>query len=269
MKFRPKVKVTPAMARKWLTCNRDNNRRPKTAKVTAYARDMRAGRWLLTGEPIKFDTDGFLMDGQNRLLAVIEADVPVEFSVMEGLDPAAMLVMDSGASRSFADALAIGYGAHDKFEVSSIVRWVMATELGLWRGTGGGYNPTHAELAGRYELDADLFGVAAGWSRDVYAAGLGVPSAAGTAYFLFAGIDPDRVKPWFDSLVSGANLDPGDPVLTLRNRLTRAKFDNLHRIQQLALFVRAWNATREGRSMAKLGVVPVQKLTNDTFPRPA
>jgi hypothetical protein len=270
MRFETDVKITPTMARKFLERNRENNRRPKTAKVSAYARDMVAGRWLLTGEAIKFDTDGFLMDGQNRLLAVIEAGKSARFSVVYDLDPQAMSVMDTGASRSFGDVLAVAYGTPDKYQVSSIVRWILAIERGVWRGSGGGFNPTHAEVAERYERTPEAFVTAGSRGRDVALEGLGVASAAGTAYYLFAEIHADEVKGFFDNLISGANMAEGSAVLTLRRRLTRASkaAHRLHRAEQLALFIRAWNAYRRDEPIHKLIITPDAKLTHDNFPKP-
>jgi hypothetical protein len=270
MRFEADVKVTPALARKFLSRNRENNRRPKTAKVASYARDIAAGRWLLTGEALKFDTDGYLMDGQNRLMAVIEARKSAHFSVMWDLDPKTMLVMDTGASRTFGDVLAVAYGTRDKYNVSSVVRWILAIEAGVWRGHGGGFNPTHAELVERYDRAPDTFDTAGTRGRDVALEGLGVASAAGTAYYLFADIHGEEVKGFFDSLISGANVPDGSPILALRRRLTRASKagGRLHRAEQLALFVRAWNAFRRDEPRSSLIVTPDAKLTNDNFPRP-
>ena len=53
--------------------------------VKAYASDMKAGNWSLTGQGISFDTDGHLMDGQHRVAAVVAAGVEVDMLIMWGL----------------------------------------------------------------------------------------------------------------------------------------------------------------------------------------
>lgn len=268
MRFEPEVLVTPTLAQRWLDTNRDNNRKPKSSKVSAYARDIKAGRWLATGEAIKFDTSGRLMDGQNRLLAVIEADTAVTFSVFYDLDPASMLVMDTGAARSFGDSLAVNYGTPNKYQVGSIVRWVLGTELNVWRGTGGGFNPTHAELALRYDRSPLQFDASGARGRDVQLAGLGVASAAGTAHFLFDQLDAEKTKVFFDALITGVNLPAGHPALSLNKRLTRSRYDGLTRQDQLSLFIRAWNAFRADTTIFKIPVSNTGILTNENFPRP-
>src|SRR4051812_45826471 len=96
-----RVLVTPAKAVKWLGLNSPVNRSKKASKIGGYAADMQAGRWNSnTGETIKFDTSGTLIDGQNRLEAVVLANVPVEFDVAYDVPSEAMIVIDSGAART-------------------------------------------------------------------------------------------------------------------------------------------------------------------------
>ena len=61
--------VTPAIATRWLGLN-TNNRHPRITDVRALAADMRGGRWQQNSETIKFGTDGRLIDGQHRLMAI-------------------------------------------------------------------------------------------------------------------------------------------------------------------------------------------------------
>lgn len=42
-------------------------------RVAYYARQMRAGRWILAAQPIVFSADGFLIDGAIRLLALVRS----------------------------------------------------------------------------------------------------------------------------------------------------------------------------------------------------
>ena len=69
------VLITPEIAEAWLTQN--NNNRPVSAGVIRkYARDMRADKWLFTGDAIRFDKNKNLIDGQHRLMACIAAETP-------------------------------------------------------------------------------------------------------------------------------------------------------------------------------------------------
>src|SRR6185312_15924985 len=92
--------ITPAIARKWLDKNRDNNRNVVQSRVKQYAADMIAGRWELSDQAISFDEDDELVNGQHRLEAIILANKPIVSLVMFNLPTKAMLVLDSGKKRN-------------------------------------------------------------------------------------------------------------------------------------------------------------------------
>lgn len=77
--------ITPTIARKYLAMNSNNPRRLNKNTAASYAEDMKAGKWELNGEAIVFDEEGNLRNGQHRLLAVIKADIGVDFLVVRGI----------------------------------------------------------------------------------------------------------------------------------------------------------------------------------------
>jgi hypothetical protein len=261
------VIVTPAMAREWLPLNVENNRNKKPGRIARYARDMVAGKWLLTGEAIKFRAgDGALIDGQNRLAAVVEAGVSVTMTVARGVSDDAMVVIDTGAGRTFADTLKIK-GGSDRMVSGSVVRWVLMWEQGNRMQVGGVWNPTHAEMAERYDKEPDAFDAAARRGHDCARQGLGTASTHGMAHFLLTHVDHEMAAAFFDSYVSGIGLPERSPILALRNRMIRTRADRLSRQEQLALIVRAWNAYRTDRPMDRLQIGRGE-LDNRTFPEP-
>ena len=101
------VDLTPAEAEAMLSHN-TRNRNVRVNDVAGYARDMLAGDWQFTAEPIKFDTDGVLIDGQHRLLALVAAgkespDIAVKVIVVRNLEPEAQEALDTGISRCPGD----------------------------------------------------------------------------------------------------------------------------------------------------------------------
>jgi len=92
------------MAAEWLKFNL-KNRNLKDSSAKGYSRLMKAGEWKLTGDPIRFDSAGALIDGQHRLKACISAEVPFETVVIRNLDPEILRHLDHGISRSVADNL--------------------------------------------------------------------------------------------------------------------------------------------------------------------
>lgn len=66
---------------------------------------MRNGKWRLTHQGIAFDEFGHLSDGQNRLMAIVEAGVPVRMWVFRGVPRESMDAIDIGKNRTAADTL--------------------------------------------------------------------------------------------------------------------------------------------------------------------
>lgn len=263
--------VTPKQARQWLARNIENQRQLRQRKVDQYARDMVAGHWLMTGDTVKITTGSQLIDGQHRLAAVIQADIPVQMLVAYDVSPDVMPVVDAGVPRSFTDALATR-GTRERMLLGSVVRRIWHWERGNYLAMGGGMDvPSNAELLERYDKDPAAFDTAAQRGADAARAHLGIGSAAGSAFFLFSAIDHERAHQFFDQYLSGANLGARNPILALRNRIVRLGIDDPHMRgrEQLALFVRAWNAWREDRMLDRIIITGGgHRLSNENFPQP-
>lgn len=96
--------ITVEKAKMLLERNHCNRRyRPKTA--AKYARDMIAGKWIITHEGIGIDVDDNTLDGQHRLNAVILSEKPQFFLVVRNLPREAKLAVDQGIPRSLDDVL--------------------------------------------------------------------------------------------------------------------------------------------------------------------
>lgn len=102
------VNVTPKIATEWLNKN-TNNRKLREGVVERYARDMKAGEWTHNPQPIMFyGDDGSLADGQHRLWAVVESGKTISFYILEGVDRAIALNVDTGLGREIVDNARIG-----------------------------------------------------------------------------------------------------------------------------------------------------------------
>lgn len=106
--------ITPETAKLFLEHNYPKNRSLRASTVASYANDMKAGRWnpeLSTiSEPITFNTDGYMTNGQHRCHACILSNSIIVSKVIFGIyDPDGTLynLMDSGCPRRAADALDI------------------------------------------------------------------------------------------------------------------------------------------------------------------
>ena len=104
---------TPAKARRLLDVSANiegfENRAPAKSVVSRYAGDITRGHWFAdTGETIKLALadDGkteFVIDGQHRLMAVVEANAACAFWVMRHVPVAAFQYLDQGKPRDLVN----------------------------------------------------------------------------------------------------------------------------------------------------------------------
>lgn len=112
--------ITPEIAKAYLEHN-TTNRNPNKNQVAYYARMMSEGKWVLNGESIIFDSEGNLIDGQHRLMAVVLANTPIQAIVVRDVEHEAFITIDRGKTRSISDAFSIK-GISNSHRVSSIIR---------------------------------------------------------------------------------------------------------------------------------------------------
>lgn len=98
--------VTPDIAAQWLERN-SRNRTLRQSVVNKYAADMKAGRWMVTGDAIGFDTNGVIVNGQHRLWGVFESGVTVRMLVAFNLAPEVVSVLDDHLKRNLSDVAKI------------------------------------------------------------------------------------------------------------------------------------------------------------------
>src|SRR5438094_1813097 len=118
--------ITPKKAAEYLERN-TANRPLSTRTVKDFAAAMRRGEWRVTHQGIAFDTTGALVDGQHRLAAIVEADIPVEVTVFTEVPEGAFDVLDTGKRRNAADVLAIE-GEKSAVMLAAMVRTVWLCE---------------------------------------------------------------------------------------------------------------------------------------------
>jgi len=79
--------ITPRLAREYLATDEGKNRRPSKNHVQYLADSISRGEWVqITGQPIAFDKMGRLVNGQHRLLACIQANLPINVEIVRGVD---------------------------------------------------------------------------------------------------------------------------------------------------------------------------------------
>lgn len=250
------VEVNPEMARDWLGAKRPPNRNLNQSYVNRYASMIQRGEWRLTGEPIKFNAAGQLIDGQHRLAAVIAADKPITVAVVAGIDDGAFSAMDRGRKRSVAGDLSqLGY-RNAKNLGGAVAALITYERTGAFHRASAADLPSTDAVVAFIEAHPDIVTIVSEYSTVRF---LRVSLATMLALrWLFSQRDADDANVFFDRLREGANLAPDDPILLLRNRLL--SFGEHHRSTDThftaGLVIKAWNAYREGRRLGVLKFRP-------------
>lgn len=246
------LKVTPTMAAEWLKAN-NRNRNLKDRRIDNLVRAIVTGQWMLNGEAIKIAADGSLLDGQHRLAAIVKAGIAVEVLVVTGLPNEAQDTMDSGAKRTSADVFAI-HGETNANVLAAVSKRVALWESGNLKFSNPQADPNSVELLAMLERYPSLRRSAEMGARVNSAFRPAGATVVGTAHHILHHVDAGTAAEFFAKLGTGAALNEGDPILTLRNRLMRDR--DAHKRYPfhvyVALQIRAWNAVREGRELAKI-----------------
>lgn len=267
--YQTHVLVTPEVAEALIEKNALNQRSAKETAIIRYSRDMQKGLWVPdTGETLKINRDGFVVDGQNRLHAVVQSQTPVVFDIAWNVDNNAIYAIDGGSVRTTKDDLQF-HGIHDKIVVGPLVKWIVGWEKGNFLNGGGRLSPTRQEVRQRYLMEPQSFDTAAMYGRACRSRLHMNAPAAGLAHFQFAKLDEEAAEKFFDLLIGGMDLNGLSPVYALRNGMIE-KARQYDKVQQLYFMIRAWNATRRGQEGTGTGrlMLPKNPITTESFPMP-
>lgn len=249
--------ITPKMATHWL--ENTTLQRPISQKhVEWLAAQMKAGTFAVNGESIVLNGDKVL-DGQHRLWACVEANVPFKSLVVEGVDEDSFATIDTGRTRSGGDIVAIVSGDRNmatatRSAASAAIKVCMSVD-GTGRLNTARYreiNNTHvAEFLGKHPV----FVVLTEKIRSLFKRNHGFTVSHFVALtFLVSKGFPDVLETFVEPCVSGADLVRDSAAYALREKCLadpkpsdfRAMFD------RLGVLFKAWNAHVQG--------VPVKTL---------
>ena len=264
------VKITPAMAAKWLEESNFSNRTVRRAWVSQLARDMVAGKWMLNGETIKFDVHNRLTDGQHRLLACVEGGVPFDSVVVREVDAGSYLTTDIGHSKRYSDFLTPN-GEQNAALLSASARWLSVLDMqgSVWKFRT--WSPTVTEMdevIAKYpEIRDSVHFAASAKIKGI------MPSIVAILHFVAvrAG-DRERVEKFISRCKTGEGLWKDDPEFCLRKWL---EFKDSRTATQptkeyiVAMFLKAWQLSKiDKKCAAGLRIRPDETWPELTLTKP-
>jgi hypothetical protein len=230
-----------------------SNRKRSHTVTKKYARDMKAGAWELTGEPIIFDENGDLLTGQHRLAACVEAEVPFTTAVQRGVASRSRIAIDSGKPQSIADWL--GY----KGKSNTRTLGAAATLLFNYHDscfTGDGSRGTSRSAAD--SVVDEMLEQAASWAD-------GQDRSVGRgmlAFLKYCGdhVNPARTEKFINGLSTGEGLAASDPAYLLRARLVTKGGKRVTQRVRIALCLKALNFALTDTKVAQLKFGKVESI---------
>lgn len=237
--------INPQLAKEILR-KASKNRWLSPLRIARYAQAMIRGEWVIA-QPLLFDEDGRLIDGQTRLKAVIEANRPIDFLVVEGYERDAVFgVLDDVGPRKLQHWLQVQGEACPEV-LATVVMLTARDEAGrIPTTTGAGFILTPIEGVEFLDLHPKI--------RTSVNKGPGTANTLASkaiccfAHYKFAQINKAEADSFFKDLVTGHDEGGEDPIWLLRQRLeANRKAENklkLSRTDLLALIFKAWNAQR-------------------------
>lgn len=242
------IMVTPALATEWLASSNTHNRNIRPNAVNAYAADMEAGRWLHNGDAIRFAADGTLLDGQHRLLAIVQSRCSISSVVISGLAREAQEVMDGGRKRTLGDVLTLRGEANTRALAAGLRRIVGYELYGGDSSSAWKAHPTTQQMLAGLDRHPEIRDYA---RRASSFRMVGIPSAVGMyAMWRLYAVDAEDAEDFFYRLETGTDLGDTHPIRALRRVLlgdtVRRRHDNAR--TQCALVFKAWNKYRDGEA---------------------
>lgn len=257
--------ITPERAQALLdNCqkHRFSQSEPAAARLAQVILD---GKWeAFNGETIKigYDASGeeVLEDGWHRCRAVVISGKPIQTWVVYGITSADEV--DTGRPRYITDVL-FKHGEANAGVLGAALRFKWLSEKGIPRAVGARAAASKVELRDLLERHPGLRVSAASFSGRRKKLIL-APGVLAFCHFEF-GLRNAKLRDAFvRKLVDGTDLTDGDPVLALRRRLLERAENRapLRPVDQIAMTILAWNATRAGQKLNFIRYFTAKKLTH-------
>ena len=251
------VRVTPKLAEHALGETNHRNRPLSSGKIVAYSNDMRENNWSLTGETIKFGTDGLLKDGQHRLYACIRANTPFDTHAIFGINPETFQHIDVGKKRDGADTLAM-MGVPNYRTASTIIKMIIAYENGMSDSPKSGVSNDWIKEKYNSELDHELLQEAIALASRVYKITKWQTGVTGAFFYVAVQKGQrEQVSAFFDDFCKGIGKSARAPIPYLLEQVNRMRMDRtmLLRAHQLSVLLsRAYWNYKAGKSSTKADV---------------
>jgi hypothetical protein len=267
-------KITPEIAINLLRRNKPGaNRWIDPATVYYYAQQMARDDWKETGQGILVDKEGWLLDGQHRLYALLISGTAITSFVVTDVKPAPNLFVyiDNARTRTAATALQTkGFNGLSSI-ITGVLRFAEEVKAGIYDATRGAsklarMSPAqYLALVDNYpNVQAAAHSVASDWSAVVER----LPRRKDVVSYVGMRIIDEHgeaiADDFFADLTDGNERDLDHPVTELHREIERdeKRIKKLKKQHVAAMLILVFNAWFKHETMAKRWMQQV----NEDFP---
>ena len=232
----------------------ENQRRVRDKWAGVLADSIRTNSFVRTHQPIAFDEDGMLIDGQHRLHAIVRAKKGQVLDVALNVPIDTVFAIDRMAARRIADQLSFEGLKGNNTTVAAAATWILLHDNRRlpW---GGAYRMPDKEILDfAMENHADLAALASEAKRSWIGCDVRPPDRVVTAaMYLAERTDPNAARTFFEQARDGIGLSYDSPALKFRAWFTNAKASTGSRetVDVFAYLGKAWLAHLENKTIPR------------------
>ena len=238
--------ITPERAKEFIKRNHPRNRKPDPREVRRLSKIPRE-KWISCASTVKFDTNSLLIDGQHRLLAIIERGEALPCDVLYNAPPELVFFVDVGRTRTLSHMLRLaGYSSEGPLAAAlNGVNWLLT-------GDTAKMHMDRAEQLLSATCDVSIEHTLE-WVRSAQRQGLSNARFLGGIFLAF---DFDEsYRRLADAVVSGS--EPGSAAQKFREDLLRDRAASTgggdeRRRELLGRLVSVHSAFKEKRSLSRI-----------------
>ena len=206
----------------WLKKN-ENNRNLKLAQAKKIAKSIQLDQWKCNHQPIAFDWNNKLIDGQHRLWAIFKSDKTVSVRVTVNCEPESIKTVDTGTARSNGDMLVLG-GHKNASKKAAIIKQYLCHQRYpdlLWNSTETSFTAITVEeslrqVEEKYDLDEIIK-----FTKSCLNNNKKLIHTSATTFYLLAldaGFESAKIEQYLNEIATGVKLDIDDITYRLRRQ---------------------------------------------------
>jgi len=260
------ITINPLQSKHILKFYNNGNRRPSKNQVLKYSKDMENDNWKETGEPISFDKNGNVINGQHRLYGMILADKEYEFLVNYGLDREVFDVIDNGLIRPNSTILELE-GHSDTVNLSALVRAIIAyTDNGNYdaKDFKGVNQITISQIKDYLKDNEDVVDYLDRYKKSAVVS----CSISSFCYWLLSTVDKTEAENYLDMVFMGYGLTPNTIEHYLFDKLQRNKNATQNKMTKTAIICNVILGWRRYMGWSKTKAMQITWDVRKGFPKP-